>query len=207
MPKQTTGNWAAEPFYKNIPTAQRQRKYLQSTVNAQLERLEWISNAYRGSYEQGTILLQAVRMNAGRPVSEQIIGKLEFLFFNTATNSSESFDVEIRIFNSELYYFYYLIAETAKYILQTWEPNSVDTPRSLSFVKFVRYIVTQTAFNISNLPLDHAIVMSCVSSSAIPVVCPMIALVIASGYIDRLSKVSDTFDRLSTCDTSKSAVS
>ncbi|RUP48771.1 hypothetical protein BC936DRAFT_144008 [Jimgerdemannia flammicorona] len=36
-------------------------------------RLHRLANAYRGNWEQGALLLQAIQMNAGRPINERMI--------------------------------------------------------------------------------------------------------------------------------------
>lgn len=80
--------------------------------------------------------------------------------------------------------------EAAKNILRTWEPDAVDPMRIFTFIKFVQYFVNKTTLPLSDMSLDHGIIMSCVSNSALPVVCPPITLVIATGYIDKLRKVT-----------------
>lgn len=72
MPKQTN---KIEPSQKNIVILQVPGKPSERTPEAQRRRLERISNAYEGSYSQGTILLQAIRLNAKRPMNERMIGK------------------------------------------------------------------------------------------------------------------------------------
>ncbi|RUS18366.1 hypothetical protein BC937DRAFT_88838 [Endogone sp. FLAS-F59071] len=153
MPKQTSKIAAVESSQKNIEILQAPVKHLERTPEAQRRRLERISNAYEGSYSQGTILLQAIRLNAKRPMNER------------------------------------MIVEAAKNILRTWEPDVVDPVRIYTFIKFIQYFVNKTTLPLSDMSLDHAIIMSCVSNSALPVVCPPIALVMATGYIEKLRKM------------------
>ncbi|RUP49528.1 hypothetical protein BC936DRAFT_142318 [Jimgerdemannia flammicorona] len=152
LPKQSTRGTGAEPLRKTIGTPQSSFKQPRTPTENQRRHLECISNAYRGNYAQGAMLLQIIRLNAKRLITER------------------------------------MIVETTKHILRTWEPETLDPVRSVAFAKFVHFFVNKTALNFGDLPLETAIVMSCVSRSAVPIVCPTVTLVMAMGYIDRLRK-------------------
>ncbi|RUS34632.1 hypothetical protein BC938DRAFT_479422 [Jimgerdemannia flammicorona] len=149
---------------RSSPTSSPYLKTQEKPSDVQRRHLEQMSQAYRGDYSQGMLLLHAIRRNGKRTLTEQAI------------------------------------AETTNHILRIWEPNTeVDPARADALVKFVKFFVTKTQFPLEEMALEQAIIISCLNRSAVPVVCPVITLALATVYIDRLRKKYPTTQGASGC--------
>lgn len=134
--------------------------------------------AYKGSEEQGCLLLQAVESCRSMPLTTRCICKVYNLLFLAQLHDPRQRNL--------------LIGYLAHKVARSWESNS--SPETIKAVYCLMiHLLKSTALYPNGGHFENGLRYYCHhASSSIPTICPSLTLLMAAHYIDKLKNVSWT---------------